>query len=222
MTTTDDDKFLKDMIMNLMIAGRDTTSSALTWFIWLVSTHPVVETLIMNELKSILPSENREKWRIFHVEETKKLVYMHAAILEALRLYPPVPFQHKEPEKPVVLPSGHFVHPGMKILFSLYAMGRMESIWGKDRLEFKPERWISENGTIRHEPSYKFLAFNAGPRTCLGKEVAFSQIKAVAATVIHNYRVRVAEGHRVALNCSVILYMRNGLKVKIANRWSGN
>ncbi|KAI8536039.1 hypothetical protein RHMOL_Rhmol10G0224700 [Rhododendron molle] len=56
---------------------------------------------------------------------------------------------------------------------------RMNFIWGDDCSEFKPERWISEGGTIKHEPSYKFLAFNAGPRTCLGKEVAFTQMKAV-------------------------------------------
>ncbi|KAL0381556.1 UNVERIFIED_CONTAM: Alkane hydroxylase MAH1 [Sesamum angustifolium] len=217
-----DDKFLRDTILNLMIAGRDTTSSALTWFIWLVSTHPEVEKRIRDELKSFLPAGEREKWRVFGVEETKKLVYMHGAICEALRLYPPVPFQHKEPVEPDILPSGHFVEPTMKVMFSLYAMGRMESVWGEDCLEFKPERWISDRGSIKHEPSYKFLAFNAGPRTCLGKEVAFAQVKAVAATLIHNYQVRLADGHRVLPNCSIILYIRNGLKVRVANRWSAS
>ncbi|KAI3451070.1 hypothetical protein Pfo_007735 [Paulownia fortunei] len=213
-----DDKFLRDTILNLMIAGRDTTSSALTWFMWLVSTHPEVEKKIRDELKSVCPSEEGEKWRIFKVEETNKLVYMHGALCESLRLYPPVPFQHKEPMKRDILPSGHYVHPKMKVMFFLYAMGRMESIWGKDCLEFKPERWISDRDTIKHEPSYKFLAFNAGPRTCLGKEVAFTQMKSVAATIIHNYQVCVVEGHRVAPNCSVILYMRDGLKVRVAKR----
>lgn len=146
---------------------------------------------------------------------------MHGAFCEALRLYPPVPFQNKEPIEQDVLPSGHFVHPKMRVMFFLYAMGRMESIWGDDCLEFKPERWISERGTIKHEPSYKFLAFNAGPRTCLGKEVAFTQMKAVAATMIHNYQVSVVEGHPIAPNCSVILYMRDGLKVRVTKRmWS--
>ncbi|KAI8031950.1 Alkane hydroxylase MAH1 [Camellia lanceoleosa] len=92
-----------------------------------------------------------------------------SALCEALRLYPPVPFQHKKPLKPDTLPSGHCVDPKMKILFSLYAMGRMKFIWGEDCVEFKPERWLSERGTIKHEPSYKFLAFNAGPRTCFGE-----------------------------------------------------
>lgn len=105
-------------------------------------------------------------------------------------------------------------------MFSLYAMGRMESIWGDDCLEFKPERWISERGTIKHEPSSKFLAFNAGPRTCIGREVAFTQVKAVAATIIHNYQVEVVEGHPIEPNVSVILYMKQGLKVRVNKRWS--
>ncbi|XP_031109714.1 alkane hydroxylase MAH1-like [Ipomoea triloba] len=215
----DDQKFLRDTIMNLMIAGRDTTSSALTWFIWLVSTHPHVESKIREELtKTLIPKDQSQKWRVFNAEELKPLVYLHASICESLRLYPPVPFQHKEPVHTDTLPSGHSVHPKMKIMIPLYAMGRMESIWGEDAAEFKPERWISEKGTVKHEPSYKFMAFNAGPRTCLGKEIAFTQIKPVAASIIHNYQVKVVEGHPVEPNSSIILYMRHGFKVRLHRR----
>ncbi|KAI9120774.1 hypothetical protein K1719_007807 [Acacia pycnantha] len=66
-----------------------------------------------------------------------------------------------------MLPSGHEVAPRTVIFLSLYAMGRSEEIWGKHFLDFKPERWISERGDIIHIPSYKFISFNAGPRTCL-------------------------------------------------------
>ncbi|GMP26361.1 hypothetical protein CsSME_00002830 [Camellia sinensis var. sinensis] len=106
---------------------------------------------------------------------------------------------------PDTLPSGHRVDPNMKILFSLYAMGRMKFIWGEDCTEFKPEKWLSERGMIKHEPSYKFLSFNAGPRTCLGRKVAFTQLKVVVASTIHNYNVQVVEGHTVAPNVSIIL-----------------
>ncbi|GFY87126.1 cytochrome P450, family 96, subfamily A, polypeptide 10 [Actinidia rufa] len=215
-----DNKFLRDTVLNFMIAGRDTVSSALTWFLWLVSTHPIVEVKIREELKAIVPEKEGNKWRVFSIEEVSKLVYLHSALCESLRLYPPVPFQHKEPLKADILPSGHHINPRMKILFSLYAMGRMEFIWGEDCLEFKPERWISERGTVKHEPSYKFLAFNAGPRTCLGKEVAFTQMKVVAAAMIHNYHVQVVEGHRVAPNVSVILYMKHGFVARVTKRWS--
>lgn len=216
-----DDKFLRDTILNFMIAGRDTTSSALTWFMWLVATHPEVEKKIRDELNGVVDAANEgEKGRLFKVDELRNLVYLHGALCESLRLYPPVPFQHKAPVQPVVLPSGHYVHPKMKVMFSLYAMGRMDYVWGKDSKEFKPERWITERGTIKYEPSYKFLAFNAGPRTCLGKEVAFTQLKSVAAAIIHNYQVEVVEGHPVNPNVSVILYMKQGLKVRVTKRWT--
>nr|XP_043618477.1 alkane hydroxylase MAH1-like [Erigeron canadensis] len=212
-------KFLRDTILNLMIAGRDTTSSSLTWFLWLVMTNPHVEKRIRDEINELIPESEVGKWRIFQAEETNKLVYLHAVFCEALRLYPPVPFQHKAPVKSDVLPSGHRVDSKMKILFSLYAMGRMESIWGEDCMEFKPERWLTDKLTIRHEPSYKFLSFNAGPRTCIGKQVAFTQIKAIGATLFHNYSFEMAKGHIVAPNVSIILYMKHGLKVRVARRW---
>ncbi|KAL2907273.1 Alkane hydroxylase MAH1 [Bienertia sinuspersici] len=94
-------------------------------------------------------------------------------------------------------------------------MARMKSIWGDDCNEFKPERWITESGKIKHEPSYKFLAFNAGPRTCLGKDMAFTQMKAVAATIIKNYKFQAVEGHLVVPDISIILRMKHGLKVKV-------
>ena len=217
-----DGKFLRDTILNFMIAGRDTTSSALTWFFWLVSKNPLVESKIREEIETAIPEKEDRKGRhIFKTEGLNKLIYLHAAMCEALRLYPPVPFQHKAPIQPDVLPSGHKVDPKMKIFFPVYAMGRMTAIWGKDCLEFKPERWISELGKIKHEPSYKFFSFNAGPRTCIGKEVAFTQMKAVAATIIHNYHVEMVKGHHVAPNVSIILYMKRGFKVRVSKRWGG-
>lgn len=222
-----DDKFLRDTILNFMIAGRDTTSSALTWFTWLVATHPDVEKKIRDELDGVAgattassAANSHQKWKLFAAEEVKDLVYLHGALCETLRLYPPVPFQHKAPVEAVVLPSGQRLEPEMKVVFAMYAMGRMESVWGEDAKEFKPERWISERRRVRYEPSYKFLAFNAGPRSCLGKEVAFTQLKCVAAAMIHNYQVEVVKGHNASPNVSVILYMKHGLKVRVSKRWT--
>ncbi|XP_030527458.1 alkane hydroxylase MAH1-like [Rhodamnia argentea] len=212
------DKFLRDTILNFMVAGKDTTSSALTWFFWALSMNPSVEMRIVEEIRSVIPKEE-ENLSVFKIgEHMDKMVYLHGALCESLRLYPPVPFQHKCPVKADVLPSGHTVDPGTKILFHLYSMGRMKSVWGEDCLEFRPERWISERGGIRHEPSYKFLAFNAGPRTCLGKEMAFTQMKTVTAAVIINYEVHVVEGHPVRPSNSIILHMKHGLRAKLTRR----
>lgn len=215
---TNEDKFLRDTILNIMIAGRDTTSSALTWFIWLITQNPKVEDKIRAELRGIIPANQANKWHVFQVEETNKLNYLHASFCESLRLYPPVPFEHKSPIEPDTLPSGHHITPKTKVVFSLYAMARMEGIWGEDCFEFKPERWITNQGKIKYEPSYKFLSFNSGPRTCLGKEVAFTQMKMVSATLIHNYKFQVVDGHKTNPDLSVILHMRDGLKVKVSNQ----
>ncbi|OAY46521.1 alkane hydroxylase MAH1 [Manihot esculenta] len=211
-------KFLRDMATSLLVAGRDTVGASLVWLFWLVGTHPSVEKKILEEIKSTLGEKTDEKWRVFSIEEVRKLVYLHAVICEVLRLYPSIPFQHKVSIEKDILPSGHRVPKNMRILFSFYSMGRMEEIWGKDCLEFKPERWISEGGGIKHVPSYKFIAFNAGPRSCLGKELSFIQIKLIAASIMWNYSLQVVENHPVSPCVSVILYMKKGLKVNVFKR----
>ncbi|KAL7230857.1 hypothetical protein ACSBR2_009191 [Camellia fascicularis] len=94
--------------------------------------HPTVEEKIIEELKSVIPEGETEKSWLLEEKELSRLVYLHAALCKSLRLYPPVPIQHKEPTQVDALPTGHHVHPKMKILFSLYAMRRMEFVWGED------------------------------------------------------------------------------------------
>ncbi|CAL5211222.1 unnamed protein product [Lathyrus oleraceus] len=212
-----DDKFLRDTAINLLAAGRDTISSSLTWFFWLVATHPFVEAKILEEIKEKLASKEDNK-KDLGVEGLSKLVYLHGALLEALRLYPPVPFEHKSPLEHDVLPSGHKVKENTMIVYSLYSVGRVEEIWGEDCLEFKPERWISKRGGTIHVPSYKFIAFNAGPRSCLGKDISFIQLKMVAVAMLLNYHVHVVEDHPIIPSVSVVLYVKDGLKVNIKKR----
>lgn len=85
-------------------------------------------------------------------------------------------------------------------------------------MEFKPERWVTKGGGIKHQPSYKFPAFNAGPRTCLGKDISFTQMKIVAAVIIYHYHVELVEGHIVVPGDSMMLQMKNGLKVRLTKR----
>ncbi|GAV68558.1 p450 domain-containing protein [Cephalotus follicularis] len=214
------DKFLRDFVFTLIAAGGDTVSSALAWFFWLLATNPSEETKILEEIESNFPQKEVGKLRCFTSQELNKLVYLHAALCETLRLYPTVPFNNKTTKEADTLPTGHRVGPRTRILITFYAMGRMEEIWGKDCLEFKPGRWITEQGSIMHVPSYKFTAFNAGPRSCLGKDVSFIQMKIVAITILQNYRVQVVEGYNTGLSArnTVVLRMRGGLRVRITKR----
>ncbi|MED6172717.1 hypothetical protein PIB30_052629 [Stylosanthes scabra] len=212
-----DHKFLRDTAINLLAAGRDTINSTFCWFFWLVSTHPNVETKILGEIKANFKT-NEENWFISGMEDLDKLIYLHGAICEALRLFPPVPFEHKCAIKSDILPSGDRVDANTMVLYSIYSMGRMEQIWGNDCLEFKPERWISEKGMNIQVPSYKFMAFNAGPRSCLGKNISFIQLKIIAIALLWNFEFQVVEGHSVCPSVSIILHMKHGLQVRVTKR----
>ncbi|WCJ22661.1 cytochrome P450 family 96 subfamily A polypeptide 1 [Euphorbia peplus] len=212
------DKFIRDMAVNLMIAGRDTTSSALSWTFWLLATNPFSQKKILEEMEEHFGCDNDDKLKFFDFEKMSKLVYLHGVICEALRFYPSVPFERKISNESDVLPSGHHISKNTRIVYSLYAMGRMKEIWGEDCLEFKPERWISESGGIKHQPSYKFTAFNAGPRTCLGKNLAFFQMKAVVCAILWNYSLHFTEDQNVQPSSSILLHPKNGLKVRVVKR----
>ncbi|XP_052186567.1 cytochrome P450 86A1-like [Diospyros lotus] len=219
---------LKRIALNFVLAGRDTSSVALSWFFWLVMNNPRVERKIIDEITAVLREtrgEDPRKWvedpLVF--DEADRLVYLKAALAETLRLYPSVPEDFKYVVYDDVLPDGTRVPAGSTVTYSIYSVGRMETIWGEDCMEFRPERWLSAGGD-RFEPpkdGYRFVAFNAGPRTCLGKDLAYLQMKSVASAVLLRYRLSAVPGHRVEQKMSLTLFMKNGLRVYLHPRAVG-
>ncbi|CAI0454881.1 unnamed protein product [Linum tenue] len=206
-----------------MVAGRDTIAVALSWFFWLVATNPGVEDKILEELDRVVITQTGtagEKEVIFSsIEELNKMVYLHGAISETLRLYPSVPYEPKQSLKDDVLPSGHIVGRNTRVLVSIYSMGRMEDVWGKDWMEFRPERWVANKKiNIIHVPSYKFAAFMAGPRSCSGRKIAYTQMKTIISCVLRKYKIDVVGDHPVVPLPSIMMFMRHGLKVRISSR----
>ncbi|XVF29818.1 hypothetical protein REPUB_Repub16aG0003900 [Reevesia pubescens] len=214
------DKVIRENILSFMLAAHDTASTAISWFFWLLSKHPAVEKRIKEEIQQYLPENGEKNWLAYGAKELNKMVYLHAALCETLRLYPPVPFQSRTPLQNDTLPSGHQINQRTRVLISTYAMGRMTSIWGEDCKEFKPERWITDDGAIKYEAAHKFFAFNAGPRICPGKDIGFTLMKATVSAIIHNYDVQVVENQQITPKLSIILHMSQGLMVKVKNRWA--
>ncbi|KAL4363885.1 hypothetical protein GQ457_04G009820 [Hibiscus cannabinus] len=202
--------FLRDFCVSFILAGRDTTSVALAWFFWLIQRNPDVENKILAEIHEMLGANTRA----FTEEGLKKLVYLQAALSESLRLYPSVPIEMKQVREDDVFPDGTRVKKGARVFHSIFSMGRVESIWGRDCLEFKPERWIKD-GKFVSADQFKYAVFNAGARLCLGKNFAYAQMKMVAASVLLRYSIKVVEGHSVVPKLTTTLYMKNGLMVTL-------
>ncbi|KAG8045901.1 hypothetical protein GUJ93_ZPchr0008g13932 [Zizania palustris] len=218
MSEQQNDRFLRDTAVGFIFAGKDLIAVTLTWFFYMMCKHPNVEARILHELKGLQGTTWPGDLSVFECETLRSAVYLQAALLETLRLFPATPFEEKETLVDDILPNGTNVSRGTRIIFSLYAMGRMEGIWGKDCMEFRPERWVSKSGRLRHEPSYKFLAFNTGPRSCLGKDLGLSNMKITAACIIYNFKVELVKGHEVMPQSSVILHTQNGMMVKLKRR----
>lgn len=218
------DKFLSHVALNFILAGRDTSSVALTWFFWLLIQNPRAEEKILSEICSVLLSTRGDDINVWldepvTFEELEPLVYLKAALSESLRLYPSVPEDSKQAISDDVLPDGTFIPAGSSITYSIYSAGRMRSTWGDDCMEFKPERWLSSDGKrFEMQDSYRFVSFNAGPRICLGKDLAYLQMKSVAAAVLMRHRLTVVPGHKVEQKMSLTLFMKYGLKVDVHNR----
>ncbi|KAF6145825.1 hypothetical protein GIB67_028820 [Kingdonia uniflora] len=211
------DKFLRDNCMGLILAGKDPSAATLAWFFWLLDQHPEVEKNILAEIRGILGEREDRYDPVFGPDDIKKMEYLHAALSESLRLYPPAAHEMREVAEDDVFPDGTQLRKGTSVFYSIYAMGRTESIWGKDCQEYKPERWLKD-GKFVSESSYKFPVFNGGPRVCLGKEFAYYQMKYVSASIIYRYRVKVVEDHPVVPKLAFSMTMKYGLKIVLSKR----
>ncbi|XP_047072699.1 cytochrome P450 94B3-like [Lolium rigidum] len=210
------DESLRDVVTNFILAGRDTTSSALTWFFWLASTRPDVEAKILREVRAARASGGEGASATFSFDELREMHYLHAAITESMRLYPPVAGDTHSCKADDFLPDGTFVGKGWLMTYCAYAMARLESIWGEDCEEFRPERWLDEEGAFRPENPFKYPVFHAGPRMCLGKEMAYIQMKSIVACVLERFSLRYVggDGHP-KLIMALTLRMGGGLPMQV-------
>ncbi|KAH0924945.1 hypothetical protein HID58_017201, partial [Brassica napus] len=210
------DKYLRDIILSFMIAGKDTTAASLSWFLYMLCKNPLVQEKIVQEIRDVTSSHERTTdvngfVESIDEEALDQMQYLHAALSETLRLYPAVPVDTRCAENDDVLPDGHRVKRGDNVYYISYAMGRMSYIWGQDAEEFKPERWLKD-GVFQPESPFKFISFHAGPRICLGKDFAYRQMKIVSMALLHFFRFKMAdEKSNVSYKRMLTLHIEGGL-----------
>lgn len=208
---------LRDIVVNFMVAGKDTTAEALSWFFVSLRDHPEVERKIREEILAKLPDLAKPNTTA-SMEDVQQLVYLEAALKETLRLFPSVPFNAREALSDTVLVDGTFVPKGTMLSFPAYAMGRMESVWGKDVEQFKPERFIDPaTGKLTNASAYQFNAFYGGPRMCLGVTLAMMEMKIVVASLLPKFHLQLASEKTVTYDISITLPVKDPLLVRAAS-----
>ncbi|KAG6623429.1 putative cytochrome P450 [Phytophthora cinnamomi] len=185
-------KLIRDMAFNFTAAGRGTTSQSLQWFIIMMNRYPDVEMKIREELLAKLPQLFEEDSTPPTMNDVQQLVYLEAAIKESLRLNPVAPLIGRTVTQDVVFSDGMFLPCGTRVVIPTFAVARLQSIWGEDAADFKPERWIDpQTRKLRVISPYKFLVFLAGPRSCLGAKLAMLELKVALASVLSKFHLRV-------------------------------
>ncbi|MCD7467627.1 hypothetical protein HAX54_005170 [Datura stramonium] len=219
-----DPKFLRDIILNFIIAGKDTTATTLSWFIYLLCKYPHVQEKVAQEIKEAT-TEKEDGTDIMDFaasvseEALEKMQYLHAALTETLRLYPAVPVDGKICFSDDTLPDGFSVNKGDLVAYQPYAMGRMKFIWGDDAEEYKPERWLDGDGFFRPENPFKFTAFQAGLRICLGKEFAYRQMKIFSAVLLRYFVFELSDDKKtVNYRTMINLHIDGGLHTHVFHR----
>ncbi|KAJ6526144.1 cytochrome P450 [Mycena vulgaris] len=172
---TEDHTILRDEILNISVAGRDTTASLLTFTIYMLAEHPHILAKLRSEILRIVGPMRRPTH-----DDFRELKYLRAVLNETLRLYCPVPFNTRTAHQPTVFRSKDggkiYVPAGTKTPFGTILMHRRKDLWGPDALEFDPERFLDERLHKYLTPNpFIFLPFNAGPRICLGQQFAYHE-----------------------------------------------
>lgn len=171
---TKDPVNLRNQILSIILAGRNTTSGLMTFLFAQLSKHPEIYAKLRDIIRSDFPNVESITF-----DSIQNCDYLRWCINETLRINPSVPFESKTASVDTTLPRGGgpdekspiFIAKGTRIVYSLWVGNRNEEYFGENTGEFIPERWekLPRNGGVA------FMPFSVGPRACLGQSLALTE-----------------------------------------------
>ncbi|KAL4917342.1 cytochrome P450 [Aspergillus aurantiobrunneus] len=180
---------LPEMFSNsfiFILAGSETTATLLSGAVYLLLRHPEIKQKLVYELDAAFPDETA-----ITTEATSRLTYLAAVIQEALRLYPPVPIglPRVVPEGGAIV-NGQFIPAGTSVTVSHLAAYTAPKNF-QDPEVFIPERFIHREAYYgQHEV---LQPFSHGPRNCIGKNLAYAELRLILARLFHRFEMRLGE-----------------------------
>lgn len=197
------EEYLRDLVLNFLIAGRDTTAQALSWTIFCLAQDKDAEAKARQEILEVCGVRGPT------YDDIARLPYVNAVLSEGLRLYPSVPVDFKRSLSDDIWPDGTVVPRGVDVAYDIYSLCRDPAMWGEDADKFRPARWLE----MQQPPtSYEFPVFNAGPRECLGKRLAMVEMKTCLAMVLPHVSFELAaRPEAITTDNQLTIGMGNGL-----------
>jgi len=201
------DELVLSESMQLLVAGHETSSNALSWLLYLLSTHPDCLAKVRNEFDSVLGEAPLGHADVPRFEFTAQVIY------EGLRLYPPFWMIDRmavadDRVGDMAIPSGSMV-----IVF-VYGAHHAPRYWQNPE-EFDPERFTKEEMKLR--TPFTFLPFGGGPRVCIGQHYAMLQILMILSELTRRYDFELVPGQTIEARPMVILRPRYGIRMTFIN-----
>ncbi|XP_071461708.1 cytochrome P450 3A4-like [Marmota flaviventris] len=161
-----------------IFAGYETTSSALSFILYELATHPDVQTKLQQEIDAALPNKAPVTY-----DTLMQMEYLDMVVNETLRLYPIGARLERICKKDIDI-NGVFISKGTLVMIPIYVLHRDPKYWPEPE-EFHPERFSKKNKDSI-DP-YVYMPFGNGPRNCIGMRFALMNIKLALARVMQNF-----------------------------------
>ncbi|KAF3912602.1 hypothetical protein AA313_de0203366 [Arthrobotrys entomopaga] len=165
------DTDLRHQLMNLIAAGHETISAAVSWAAYELSRHPEVATRLRIAIHGAIPS-----FEEVTTQDIENIPYLRSFCNEVLRLHPSIPVTIRESAIDETI-NGQFIPKGTKVMLFVAFANLSEELWGSDAEEFNPDRW--EKSENINTSKYANLTFSMGPRMCLGQRFAMIEFKTI-------------------------------------------
>jgi cytochrome P450 len=189
------DEEIADEVLTLLTAGTETTANVLAWAIHHLGESPEAEARLRSEIAEVLSD------RAITFEDIAKLPYLHAVIMETLRLYPQAWILTRRALATVRF--GEVELPeGASIYFSPFALQRDPAVY-PDPDVFDPSRWAGDRSTLTQRPS--FVPFGGGRRQCIGDVFAMTELAVALATIVQRWRLVPVAGLPVGIDSTSTL-----------------
>ncbi|KQS26032.1 uncharacterized protein Dere_GG12915, isoform B [Drosophila erecta] len=204
------DKQIRDEVNTFIFEGHDTTTSAVSFCLYLLSRHEAVQQKLFEELRMLY---DQDLSRRVILSDFAALPYLNCVVKESLRLYPPIPAVARCLEKELVIDEG-YIPVGTNVVVLLWQLLRDEEIFA-DPLVFQPERHQADEAP-RLSP-YSYIPFSAGPRNCIGQKFALLEMKTMVTKVIRHYQL-LPMGADVEPSIKIVLRSKSGVNVGLRPR----
>ncbi|MCY1546886.1 putative cytochrome P450 [compost metagenome] len=192
----------------LFLAGHETSASALTWALYLISQCPHLQDKMLAEIQEAVGE------RDFELSDIKSMPAVGNVFRETLRLYPPVGFFVREAAQSQCI-RDKSVKEGSPILISPWLLHRHRTLWERPD-EFDPDRFDTQAGKESSKCAY--IPFSKGPRVCIGAAYATQEAVLILASIVRRYRVEADPGHVPKVVGRVTIRSGNGVRVRLHRR----